>query len=66
MRENLVHIDVSSDDHLRPAVAEHVEWRPPRPFGHVPVRIRFELGAAQINVDDVALVQFCGQRHYSS
>jgi flagellar motor switch/type III secretory pathway protein FliN len=54
-----VHVDVSSDDDLWLAVAQHVEWRPPRPFNHVPVRVRFELGTTQINVDDVALVQFC-------
>ena len=56
--EHLVHVGVAADHHLRLALAEHVERRPPRPFGHVPVRVRLELGAAEIDVDDVAAVQF--------
>ena len=55
--EDLVHVGVAADDHLRLAVAQHVERRPPRPFRHVPVRVRLELGAAEVDVDDVALVQ---------
>jgi hypothetical protein len=46
--ENLVHVGIATDHHLRLAVAQHVERRPPRPFGHVPVRVRLELGAAKI------------------
>jgi hypothetical protein len=59
IRENLVDVSVTADHHLRLAVSQHVERRPPRPFGHVPVGVRLELGAAKINVDDVALVQVC-------
>ena len=56
--KHLVHVGVAADHHLRLALAQHVEWRPSRPFGHVPVRVRLELGAAEIDVDDVAAVQF--------
>ena len=52
LRENLVDVGVSADHHLRLAVAQHLERRPPRPFGHVHVRVRLELGAAKVNVDD--------------
>jgi hypothetical protein len=52
IRENLVDVGVSADHHLRLAVAQHLERRPPRPFGHVHVRVRLELGAAKVNVDD--------------
>jgi len=45
--------------HLRLALAEHVERRPPRPLGHVPVRVRLELGAAEVDVENVARVQIC-------
>jgi len=55
--KNLVHVGVPADDHLRLAVAQHVERRPLRLLGHMPVCVRFELDAAKINVDDVALVQ---------
>ena len=57
--EDLVHVGVTADHHLRLAVAQHIERRPPRTFGHIPMRVRFELGAAKINVDDVARVQIC-------
>ena len=55
--EHLVHVGVAADHDLRLALAQHVERRPPRPFGHVPVRVGLELGAAEIDVDDVAGVQ---------
>jgi hypothetical protein len=57
--EDLVHVGVSADDYMRRAVAQHIKRRPPRPFRHVPVCIRFKRSATKINVDDVALVQFC-------
>jgi hypothetical protein len=59
IRENLVDVGVTADHHLRLAIAQHVERRPPRPIGHMHVRVRLELGAPKINVDDVALVQIC-------
>ena len=59
--EHLVHIGVAADDHLRRPVAQHIERRPPRPFGHVPVRVGFEVGAAEIDVDDVASVEIICQ-----
>ncbi len=55
--EHLVHVGIAADHHLRLALAEHIERRPPRPFGHVAVRVRLELGAAEIDVDDVVGVQ---------
>jgi hypothetical protein len=53
-----LHVGVAADHHLRRALTEHVEWTPSRPFRHVAVRIRFELSAAEIHVDDVAAIQF--------
>ena len=61
--ENLVYVGVSADDDLRVAVAQYVKRRPPRPFGHMPMRVRFELGAAKINVDDIAPIQSQSSRH---
>jgi len=59
--EHLVDVGVAADHHLngplgRP-LADHVERPPRRPFGHEAVRVRLELGAAEIDVDDVAAVQ---------
>ena len=63
--EHLVHVGVAADHDLRRALAEHVERRPPRPFGHVAVGVGLEFGAAEIDVDDVAAVEFgeasCGR-----
>jgi hypothetical protein len=42
-----MHVGVAADHHL---------WR--RPFRHEAVRVRLELGAAEIDVDDVAVIQF--------
>jgi hypothetical protein len=53
-----MHIGVAADHHLRRALTEHIKWAPSRPFGHVAVRVRLELGAAEIHVDDVAAIQF--------
>jgi hypothetical protein len=44
-----MHVGVAADHHLRRALAEHIERPPPRPFGHVAVRVRFELGTAEID-----------------
>ena len=61
--EHLVHVGVAADHDLRLALAKHIERRPPRPFGHVAVRVGLELGAAEIDVDDVAAVEFRENRH---
>jgi hypothetical protein len=51
-----MHVGIAADYHLWRAAAEHIEGAPSRPFGHVAVRVRLELGAAEIEVDDVAAV----------
>ena len=56
--KHAMHVGVAADHHLRRALAEHIEWAPSRPFGHVAMRVRLELGAAEIDVDDVVAVQF--------
>ena len=56
--EHLVDVGVAADDHLRRALAEHIERRPLRPLGHVAMGVGLELGAAEIDVDDVAAVEF--------
>ena len=53
-----MHVGVAADHHLRRALAEHIERASPRPFGHVAVCVRLELGAAEIDVDDVAAIEF--------
>ena len=55
--EHLVHVGVAADHHLRRALAENVERLAARPVGHEAVGIGLELGAAEIDVDDVAAVQ---------
>src|SRR5262249_16129997 len=59
LRKHAMHVGVAADHHLRRALYEHVKWPPSRPFGHVAMRVRLELGAAEIHVDDVAVIQFC-------
>ncbi len=56
--EHAMYVGVAADHHLRRPLAEHVKRAPPRPFGHVPVRAGLEFGAAEIDVDDVAAIQF--------
>src|SRR5262249_59186100 len=56
LRKNAVHVSVAANNHLWRAAAEHIERAPSRPFGHVAVRVRLELGAAEIDVDDVAAI----------
>jgi hypothetical protein len=56
--EHAMHVGVPADHHLRRALADHIERPPPRPFGHVPVRVRLERGAAEIDIDDVAAIEF--------
>ncbi len=51
--EHPVHVGVAADDDLRRALAEHIERRPPRPFRHVAVGVRLEIGAAEVDVDDL-------------
>ncbi len=63
--EHAMHVGVAADHHLGLALAEHIERRTPRPFGHVTVRIGLELGAAEIDVDDVAAVEFSAGRTWT-
>ena len=58
VRKHAMHVSVPADHDLRRALAEHIEWASSRPFGHVTVRVRLELGTAEIDVDDVAAIQF--------
>jgi hypothetical protein len=58
LRKHAMHVGVAADHHLWRALAEHIERAPSRPIGHVAVRVRLELGAAEIHVDDVAAIQF--------
>ncbi len=58
LRKHAMHVGIAADHHLWRPVAEHIERGPSRPFGHVAVRVRLELGAAEIDVDDVAAIQF--------
>jgi hypothetical protein len=53
-----MHIGIAPDHHLRRAIAEYVERAPSRPFCHVAVRIRFELSAAEIHIDNIVAIQF--------
>ena len=58
--EHAVHVGVAADHHLRRALAaahRTAAAAPIRPCGDV--RVGLELGAAKIDVDDVALVQIC-------
>jgi hypothetical protein len=61
LRKHAVNVGVAAHNHLWRAIAEHIERAPSRPFGHVAVRVRLELGAAEIDVDDVAAIQW----HYA-
>ena len=58
VRKHAMDVGVAADHHLRRAIAEHIEWASSRPFGHVAVCVRLELGAAKIDVDDVTAIQF--------
>ena len=56
VRKHAMHVGVAADHHLRRAIAKHVERGSSRPFGHVAMRVRLELGAAEIDIDDVAAI----------
>ena len=56
IRKHAMHVGVTAHNHLRRAIAKHIERASSRPFGHVAVRVRFELGTAKIDVDDVAAI----------
>src|ERR1700722_15218800 len=58
VRKHAMHVGVAADHHLWRTFTEYVEWRPSRPFCHVAVRVRLELDAAEIHVDDVGAIQF--------
>jgi hypothetical protein len=58
VRKHAMHVGIAADHHLLRPIAEHIEWASSRPFGHLTVRIRLELGAAEIDVDHVAAIQF--------
>ena len=60
VRKHAMHVGVAAGYDLPGGpIAEHIEWASSsRPFGHVTVRVRLELGTAKIDVDDVAAIQF--------
>ena len=51
-------VGVAADNHLRRAIAEHVERRPPRPSGDVAVGVRLNSALPKIEIDDLAAVEF--------
>ena len=63
--EHPMHVGIAADHHLGRPAAEHIEWRAARPLGHVTVRVRLELGAAEVDVDDIGMIQFRMCMHYS-
>src|SRR5262245_10633805 len=59
--KNLVHVGITADNDLRRTVVQDVERWPPGPLGEMFVRVRFEVGTAEVDLDRIAQIE-SGQR----
>src|SRR5262245_29012403 len=55
--ENLVHVGITADNDLGRAIVQHVERWPPGPLREMLARVRFEVGAAEVNLRRIAEIE---------